>query len=611
MNRKERRLANKKNKTKIATPGIVADEVSRLLSEAAHYYQAGKYITVEACLKEVIKLQPDNIIAMNNLSGIMIQQGRHHDALSLLEKLVEQQPENAMLFYNLGVLYKDLKRPEDAVNAYLRAEQLDPDDPRIHINLSAILKQLDRLDEAREYCATAIKLAPDSVSARTNMGVILCELEQLDEALIFLNNTLVDFPNCAAAYATKGLILTKMEQVEEATDAYEQSLGLDPDCSETYYNYGLMLEKAYRHDEAIVQFERSIQLDPGMACAYNGKGNCLKEQGRIAEALACYDQVIEREANHAKAHFNKGIALLLLGKFAEGWREYLWRYKLPLESCPPYNFPRPHWDGQDFNGKTLLLHAEQGLGDTIQFLRYLPLVKARGTQIIIQCQQPLKELIEENCDVLGVYHRRETLPDFDLHCPLMSLPGFFGTRQHNVPSPSGYLQTSAEVGFRKPERFSIGLVWQGSIRNHVDDRRSIQLEDLQPLSELDNIELVSLQFDDPKNQLEKINWRDKVTECPEWIVGMRNTAAVIDKLDMVITVDTSIAHLAAALGKPVWVLLPIVPDWRWLMQGDSSYWYDTIKLFRQTERGNWQSVIKQICVELQSLQSKPSFQLAS
>ena len=402
-----------------------------------------------------------------------------------------------------------------------------------------------------------------------------------------------------------------MDLFDEAVKAYERSLALDPDSSEACYNYGLTLEKAYQHEQAIEWFERSIRLSPGFASAYNGKGNCLKERGKITEALACYEQVIQLEPGHAKAHFNKAIALLLMGRFDEGWKEYLWRYKLPVESSPPYNFPKPHWDGLSFHGKTLLLHAEQGLGDTIQCLRYLPLVKAQGAQIIIQCQQPLKELIEENCDVDGVYHRRESLPPFDIHCPLLSLPGFFGTRDNNVPFPDGYLGTSAEIGFSKPERFSIGIVWQGSTRNNIDDRRSIKLAEFQPLSELDGIELVSLQFDDEEDQLSQISWSDKIAQCPEWIVGMRNTAAVMNKLDLVITVDTSIAHLAGALGKPVWVLLPIIPDWRWLMHGNSTHWYTSMQLFRQTERGNWHEVMQRICTALIEARTDERLLLAS
>ncbi|KKK84230.1 hypothetical protein LCGC14_2785440, partial [marine sediment metagenome] len=327
----------------------------------------------------------------------------------------------------------------------------------------------------------------------------------------------------------------------------------------------------------------------------------LQEQGKLDEAIASYDRAIALQSDYAEAHMNRSFALLLTENFEQGWQEYEWRLRAKDRASP--TFQQPRWDGSPLNGRTILVHAEQGLGDTIQFIRYLPLVKARGGHVIFECQKPLYRLLKSCAGIDEIIERtstRKLLAQFDLYIPLPSLPGIFGTTLNTIPSDSSYitvdpdLVTQWRIRLGHNEDFKIGIVWAGNPDHNMDRARSCSLADFAPLVDIPDLTFYSLQkgpasaeANDPPKGMKIVNLEDELNDFAD-------TAAVIANLDVVISVDTAVVHLAGAIGKTVWTLLPFVPDWRWLQNRDDTPWYPTMRLFRQTPLNDWTGVFEQV-----------------
>jgi tetratricopeptide (TPR) repeat protein len=352
-------------------------------------------------------------------------------------------------------------------------------------------------------------------------------------------------------------------------------------------------------------------LQPDRSETYQTLGFILAEQGDREAALAAYEQAISLKPDNAEAHKNRSLIWLLQGKLAEGWAEYEWRWKCP--ELPERPFKQPLWDGSPLEGRTILLHAEQGLGDTIQFIRYAPLVRDRGGKVVVVCQRPLVGLLASCSGIERITAQGDPLPAFDVHAPLASLPRIFGTTLAAVPANVPYLSADARLVERwrqelAPQRgFKIGIAWQGSPKYRSDAQRSIPLEQFEPLARVPGVQLYSLQKGAGAEQLGRVAARFAVVDLggrlDETTGPFLDTAAAIKNLDLVISSDTSIPHLAGALGAPVWLALPCAPDWRWLLDRDDSPWYPSMRLFRQPARGDWQSVFRRMAAELEQIVS--------
>lgn len=460
--------------------------------------------------------------------------------------------------------------------------------------LGVLQHQQDRSAEAADLIAAALRERPDDPVALTNRSAALNALARFDEAIADCDRALAGKPDHAEAHNNRALALRGLGRVQEALAACERALRLKPGYADAYNNRGLALQALRRVEAALGSYDTALQLDPRHFDALNNRGIALFEQNRLDEALACFDRALAIRPNHAHAHWNRAQVLLLTGDFARGWPEHEWR----LASNPGLQrtLGRPLWLGDASPaGKTILLHAEQGLGDTIQFCRYAPMVAARGARTILEVQKPLVELMRTLAGPASVIARGDALPDFDLHCPLLSLPLAFRTELGTIPAQTPYLRAPSCVDWEErlgAKRPRIGLVWSGNPGHKRDRDRSIPLYALLPLLDADAT-FVSLQKDVRAADAAVLK-ETAVIDVASELTTFADTAALVSALDLVIAVDTSVAHLTGALGKPLWLLLQQVPDWRWLTDRPDSPWYPAARLFRQDATRAWGPVVARV-----------------
>ena len=450
----------------------------------------------------------------------------------------------------------------------------------------------------------ALAARPDYAEALYNRGVTLQELKRFAEALASYDRALAARPDYAEALYNRGNALQELQRFDEALASYDRALAARPDYAEALYNRGNALQELKRFDEALASFDRALAVRPDYAEALYNRGVTLQELKRFAQALASYDRALAARPDYAEAHWNESLVRLLTGDFVRGWKKFEWRWKNESLNLSPRNFAQPLWLGENgIEGKTILLHSEQGLGDTIQFCRYVPLVAVRGARVLLQVPELLQDLMASLAGVAQVIGPTSKLPDFDLHCPLLSLPLAFETRLDTIPSATPYLSASSEsvrswnISLGLKYRPRIGLVWSGNPAHKNDHNRSIKLRTLIQLLDIDAT-FVSLQKDIGADDATVLKDQSDLLHFGDKLKDFSDTAALISNLDLVISVDTSVAHLAGALAKPVWVLLPFLSDWRWLLDRDDSPWYPTARLYRQYAAGDWSGVVGHVGVEL-------------
>lgn len=432
----------------------------------------------------------------------------------------------------------------------------------------------------------------------------------LDEAIPFYQKAIESNPKHSKAFFNLGVALQQKGFIDKAILYYEVAIGINQDFVEAHHNLGVAYNEKGLFDEAIVCFQRTVQLKTDHPGAYYNLGNALVAKGQFQEALQCYEKAIELLPDFADAHWAIALLKLRFGNFHEGWKGYEWRWKLK-DIIAERNFKQPRWDGSNIAGKTILLHAEQGLGDTLQFIRYAPIVSRQGVRVIIECQKELVSLLQSVQGVDHVLAQDESLPEFDIHCPLLSLPSLLNTTLENIPNEVPYIMASSSLVEKWKKKLlaeehsmRIGLAWSGDQRLKFGQDRSCPLENFSPLGEMDNIIFYSLQKGGPSRQVFTPPGKMRIIDYAIELDNFSETSALIQNLDLVISVDTAVAHLAGAIGKPVWVLLPFVADWRWMLERQDSPWYPTMKLFIQPSRGDWDSVIKVIAEELLSFREK-------
>jgi hypothetical protein len=435
-------------------------------------------------------------------------------------------------------------------------------------------------------------------------------LKRAEEAEAVLETALSLRPDYVEAHNNLGIARIRRGRPAAAMAAYERAIVLKPDYIEAHNNLGSALRLLGRAEEAQASFARAIALSPGYATPHANLGLALHDVGRIDDALAAYDKALALDPQHTTARANRAIALLAMGRFAEGWREYEWRWKVDGFTTAPRDFGRPAWDGGPLAGRTLLVHAEQGLGSAIQFVRYAPLLAAMGARVILEAQPPLAALFRDSLvgqdgPVADVVAKGEPLPAFDVHVPMMSLPHLLGTTLPTIPGTLPYLTAIAAAVERWRQRLAVlprpwvGLVWAGNPRHSNDRNRSMPATALAPLATQGGATFFSLQVG-PTAGVAAFA-ADTVRDLAPELSDFAETAAVVAALDLVISVDTAVAHLAGALARPVFLLLPAVAEWRWLRAGDDTPWYPTMRLFRQETAGNWGDVVARVATALRSL----------
>ncbi len=417
-------------------------------------------------------------------------------------------------------------------------------------------------------------------------------------------------PGFVAAYVNLGNVFQAQDRLNEAIECFERAIALQPNLAEAHSNLGNALATLDRQADALACYRKAIDVDPDYWGSYYNMASSLKRWGRLNEAAACYRKAIALKPDDPVAHSDLGMTLLTLGDMAAGWQEYEWRWKTPLMIKAARVFACPQWRGEAAQGRALLIHAEQGFGDTLQFCRYAPLAAARGLRVILEVPGPLARLLRSLPGVDQVIEQGQTLPDFDLHCPMLSMPLAFGTTVATIPHAPSYLQADpaqvatwqarlAAMGQQGPR---VGLVWAGNPRSHspelsaVDRRRSLTPAQLAPLLAVPGLHFVNLQKDDSATPPDFL-----LTDFMPEMRDFADTAALIAALDLVISVDTAVAHLAAALGKPVWMLDRFDHCWRWLPGRRDSPWYPTLLVTRQHRPGDWDPVLAEVAANLRGL----------
>jgi tetratricopeptide (TPR) repeat protein len=494
------------------------------------------------------------------------QQGELAQAAALYFEVLAAEPDNFDALHLLGVYAQQTGDNQAAYDLITRAVGIDPAAAHAHTNLGIVLQKMERYDDALRSHRKALEIEPDNQTALNNCGATLL----------------------------------KMRRPAEAVDCFERALRITPVYVEAMGNLGNAYIDLRRYPEALLCLDRALLLSPHFAAAHFNRGNALQGQNRIAEALAAYGRTLEIEPDHVDAHFNLALCLLLTGDFERGWREYEWRWRKAEVGnggvkLRPQDLPQPLWRGESLAGKTILIYSEQGFGDTIQFCRYASLLAQRGATVILRVQLALVALLSNLDGTAAVIAEDAPLPAFDFQCPLMGLPLAFGTTLKTMPALQSYLPPvrddgawAVRLGARDKPR--IGMVWAGNPGHDNDGFRSIPLLSMLTLVS-EAAQFVSLQKELRTVDRLLIESDGRIGQFADALGDFADTAALISHLDLVITVDTSVAHLAAAMGKPTWILLPYAPDWRWMLGRDDSPWYPTVKLARQPRSGDWESVI--------------------
>jgi hypothetical protein len=530
------------------------------------------------------------------------QQGRLDEAEKIYGRVLKAQRDNFDVLHLLGMLNHQRGKAGEAFRLISAALKAQPRSPDALSNLALVMHALKRDDEALASLDKALALAPGHLDALNNRGNILLDLKRPAEAIAAFDAVLNVAPRHLQALVNRGNARTDLGNQQDALADFDAALALAPGHPLALYNRGNALRLLGRAVEALAAYDGALAAAPNHLNAWLNRGMALALLNRHQDALASYHRALALQADHAEAHFNAAMSLLTLGDYARGLPEYEWRWKRAGMSVRK-DLRRPEWRGDvPLSGKTILLHAEQGLGDTVMFCRYAPFLARAGAKVVLEVQPELKRLLACLDGVSLVVARGEPLPPFDLHCPLAGLPLACKTDFSNIPSEIPYLRApGALIETWRPRLAGplprVALAWSGRAAHANDRNRSLSLTELAPLLAADDVRFVSVQHEPRTADAERLAREPRIMHLGGELTDLANTAAVLSLCDLVVCVDTSIAHVAGALGRPTFVLLPFQPDWRWTL-GETSPWYPAMRLFRQPSPGDWTSVIARVRDEL-------------
>ena len=588
------------------------------LQQALALHRQGRLASARSIYEQILALEPLNAGALHLLGLIEYQTQSPARAVQLMARAVELDPHNAVACCNLGAAQHELKDFRAALESHSRAIAIDARHVDAYYNRGNLFRDMHDLQSALADYDRAIALKADFAEAYCNRGAVLQRLDRLDAALVSYDRAIAIKPDYAQAHRNRGNVLQRLRQPQAALTSCERAIAARPDLAEAHSDRGVILHELRRFEEALASCNRAIALKPRDFEAHSNRGAVLHDLGQLEAALASFDAAIALAPDFAQAHLNKSLTCLLAGDYERGWPEHEWRSRNESGLRADRHFAQPLWLGEDsIAGKTILLHAERGLGDTIQFCRYVRLVAELGATVILEVQRPLKDLVGRLPGAAQVMARGEALPRFERHCPLLSLPLAFKTTLATIPAQIPYLKADSARRLEWQERLGprtrlrVGLVWSGGFRPgepeqwSVNQRRNISLSKLAAL-EHPQIEFFSLQKG-PEAEAElkdavARSWNGPhITDWSALLEDFSDTAALVEHLDLVISVDTSTAHLAGAMGKPVWLLTRFDTCWRWLLNREHSPWYPTLRLYRQSRPGDWDGVVHRVRLDLERL----------
>ena len=564
--------------------------------------QAGDAQDAAKQLRRALSVNPHSAEAHSNLGTALMRLKRLAEAVASFDAALALQPDSAPMAYSRGCAQLERGEAAAALLDLDRAIALRPNYPTAYLNRGKALAELGRIQEAAESYRQAITLRPDFAEAYSNLGNLLLKARRHGEALEVFDNALALKQDAAPIHMNRGIALVHLERAAESLASFDRAIALAPDFAEAHFNRGNALADLDRFDEALVSLDRALALGPDNAEAHASRATVLLGLGRRAEAIAAFDRAIALKPDNPEPYWNKALAVLETGRLEEGFRLYEWR-KRKKEPVGNRVLPQPAWTGAEpIAGRRIFLHAEQGLGDTLQFCRYALLLRDRGAEVVLGVHDALVPLLRQFEPGIAIRGLKGAPDGVDLHSPLLSLPLACGTTLATIPSDVPYLHAEpARVArWREAigdEGFRIGICWQGSTAK-VDRGRSVPLAAFLPLSRIPGVRLVSLHKGAGEAQLADLPEGMRVETLGEAFdppgSAFLDTAAVMAVCDLVITSDTAVAHLAGALGVRSWVVLKHLPDWRWMIDREDSPWYPTLRLFRQRRAGDWAEVFTRI-----------------
>ena len=598
---------------------------------------AGEVNAALDCFKKAVMAEPDHIEAQLHMAETLLDLDQFTAAVTAYRRLTTLIPEFAPIYTALGVALKRSGDVAAAMNCYEQAMALDPQDPEPVFNLALVFEEASESEAALAAYETLTSIAPEMLEAWVNLGNLHHREKRFTAAAVAYQRVLDVNPEDASTWSRLGVVADAMGARDEARAHYRMALELDPECVEAHFNMGISLREqgdltgaigSYRRALAVnptqadvlfnlgraqqadgdvvaaeVSYRASISVDPNKVAAQNNLGTVLLDQGQLSDAVDVYRQAAGEDSAgsvHANSAWNLSLALLLSGNYEEGWRWYEWRFYKGGATPPTFDKPRWHLDAP--SDARVLVWAEQGYGDAMQFVRYVPMVKARAATVILNIHPNLRRLLDGFGGAVTVAPG-EDMPEYDFHIAMLSLPGLFGTTVDSVPANIPYFSVDSERMACWRERLAgdglaIGLSWRGNPENQNDRYRSVDPTLLGPLLHVPGCRFFSLQKAPAAGDWDILADVGQITDLGPELGDFFETAAVIEALDLVITVDTATAHLAGGLGKRSWLMLPFIPDWRWMLDAEESPWYPSLRLFRQKELDSWPEVIERMTVEL-------------
>ncbi|MDE1900417.1 MAG: tetratricopeptide repeat protein [Alphaproteobacteria bacterium] len=601
---------------------VAAADADALRLLGGLYLQTRQWASAVACLEKAARLRPADPETLTNYGIALYKSARRDEAVAQYERALALRPDYLSALTNLATLYQENGDPLRAAVLFARAVAAYPGDAALHYNHGNALFAAGRAGDAAEAYEQALRLKPDYLEAMINLGMALSQMgrsaesgQWLDVARSWFDKALQADPHNVVAMNNVANVLRQQGRAAEAVDYYQRALALKPDYVEAAINLSTSLRDLNRYEEAIDYCRRALALRPNSADARINLGTLLQDLTRHEEAVSCFAEALRLKPASVDAKWNQTLSLLALGRYAEGFE--LYECGLGVTHMRGDNFmPHRRWNGEDITGKRLLIWSEQGFGDSLQFIRYAQLCKARGATVIVVCPPPLRRLFAA-CGFIDALPADAVDGDFDVHAPMMSLPYIFGTRLETVPAQGPYLRTPDDARAQWAARFPartgnlrVGLVWAGNPRENqinahlTDRRRSMALEMLRPLFDVAGVDFYSLQMGAAAvAQIDVCGLRSRIADIMGDVRDFADTAAIIENLDLVISVDTSVVHLAGGLGKPVWVMSRFDACWRWLQNRPDNPWYPSARVFGQPAPGDWAIVVEKVRAALLTIVS--------
>lgn len=569
-----------------------------------------RYLEAAAALEEAFEFDPTFAEPHSNLGAVLRRMGDNEGAIQQFETAIRIQPDFAAAHYNLGNAYGLQGDKTSAGEAYRAALAYQGDYPEAWNNLARLLNDGGYHEEALDACLEGLKHTPDNPHLRNNAGNAYQGMKQFTDAIEQYRHAIQHAPRMSEAFSNLGLVLKEVGELDAAIELQKRAVELDPENVGTLNNLGTSQQASGQVDDAIATFEHARDRDPHALITNINLGTALMDKNEVDRAIEIFERIVDSASfgdetpEHALAHKNLGLSLMMKGEFSAGAKHYAWRWSTKEFTAREFN--SPVWAGEPLNGETVFVHWEQGFGDAVQFARFASQIADRGGKAILEAPRPLVPLLETVHGIHQVIPEGEVSPETDLHIPMFDLLGVVSLDTENLPGPIPYLRIAPEMTERWEDRIPntgrprVGLVWAGRPTHRNDRNRSIPLQGLTPLLQQSDFDFYALQVGERVNDIAEAGFENDLIDLSPHLTDFAETAGALEQIDLLISVDTSVVHVAGATNRPAWVLIPYAPDWRWGLHGDTTLWYPSLKLWRQESPGEWEIVIARITEALLS-----------